>query len=115
MVGVEILDTTYEYAGLLSPWWCAGFLIAGLIVCILGVCTIMHDNIQKILKPMALIIVACAIICFFGSMIKTDEVTDVKYDVTISDEVNFKEFQEKYEIIEQKGKIFTIKEKSKEK
>lgn len=33
------------------------------------------------------------------------------YDVTISDDVNFNEFNEKYEVIEQKGKIYTIKEK----
>ena len=35
-----------------------------------------------------------------------------EYKVTISDEVLMNEFLEKYEIIKQEGKIFTIKEKS---
>lgn len=114
MAGVEILNTTYEYAGLISPLWCIGFLIAGFIVSILGVCTIPYDNIQKILIPIAIVIIICAVICLFGAIIKTDEITEIQYDVTISDEVNFNEFQEKYEIIEQKGKIFTVKEKIEE-
>lgn len=33
------------------------------------------------------------------------------YKVTISDEVNFVEFNDKYEIIDQDGLIYTIKEK----
>lgn len=36
---------------------------------------------------------------------------ETRYDVTISDEVKLTEFNEKYEIIEQKGKIYTIREK----
>ena len=39
----------------------------------------------------------------------TDEYT--RYKVSISEEVNFVEFNEKYEIISQDGKIYTIKER----
>ena len=35
----------------------------------------------------------------------------IRYKVTISDTVNFVEFNEKYEIISQDGKIYTIKER----
>ena len=35
-----------------------------------------------------------------------------RYEVTISDEVNFNEFNSKYEVIEQKGLIYTIIEKT---
>ena len=35
-----------------------------------------------------------------------------QYYVTISDEVNFKEFTEKYEIVETKGDIYIVEEKS---
>ena len=31
-----------------------------------------------------------------------------QYEVTISDDVSFKEFNEKYEVIEQDGDIFTV-------
>ena len=34
-----------------------------------------------------------------------------KYKVTISNEVSFNEFNEKYEIINQEGQIYTVKEK----
>ena len=33
------------------------------------------------------------------------------YEVTISDEVSFKDFTSKYEIIEQRGKIYIVKER----
>ena len=39
----------------------------------------------------------------------TEEYT--RYKVTISDTVNFVEFNEKYEVLEQDGKIYTIKER----
>lgn len=35
-----------------------------------------------------------------------------EYKVIISDEVNFNEFQEKYKIIDQDGKIFTVRERA---
>ena len=35
-----------------------------------------------------------------------------RYEVTISDEVNFNEFNSKYEVIEQNGLIYTIIEKT---
>ena len=35
-----------------------------------------------------------------------------RYEVTISDEVNFNEFNSKYEVVEQNGLIYTIVEKT---
>ena len=34
----------------------------------------------------------------------------VKYDVLVSEDVNFQEFYNKYEILEAKGQIYTVKE-----
>ena len=34
-----------------------------------------------------------------------------QYEVTISDEVSFKEFSGKYEVIEQRGEIYIVKER----
>ena len=42
--------------------------------------------------------------------IETDEV-ETSYKVTISDEVPLNEFLDKYEIIDQEGKIYTVKER----
>ena len=36
---------------------------------------------------------------------------ETQYKVTISDEVNFNEFTEQYEIIDQEGKIYTVRER----
>jgi hypothetical protein len=41
---------------------------------------------------------------------KTDEV-EITYKVTISEEVSLNDFMEKYEIIDQEDKIYTIREK----
>ena len=35
-----------------------------------------------------------------------------KYQVVVSDEVNFNEFMEKYEIVEQNGSIYTVQERN---
>lgn len=53
-----------------------------------------------------LFIVGICCMCFVET--KTGEYT---YKVIISDEVNFVEFNNKYEIIDQEGFIYTIKEK----
>ena len=44
----------------------------------------------------------------------TNQIDYVKHTVIVSDEVNFNEFTEQYEIIEQKGRIYTVKEKQHE-
>ena len=41
--------------------------------------------------------------------------TYIRYKVTISEDVNLKEFYDQYEIIDVDGKIYTIKEKNNEK
>ena len=42
---------------------------------------------------------------------KTDNVDYVEYKVAVSDEVNFTDFMDKYEILDQEGKIYTVKER----
>ena len=111
MIGVEILNTTYEYGTLMNPMWLALFLAATLIIAILGICTINNDKAQKILKTLVAFTLTGVVICGIGLAIKTDEIIETKYKVTISEDVNFGEFMDKYEIISQEGKIYTIREK----
>ena len=42
----------------------------------------------------------------------TDTVDYIEYKVTIDDSVSMNEFLDKYEILDQEGKIYTIKEKT---
>ena len=46
----------------------------------------------------------------FGSINPVEDY--IKYDVLISEDINFQEFYDKYEVIEVKGQIYTIKERS---
>lgn len=65
--------------------------------------------------------VVCGLVAFlvvgvlFGFLlgVKVEEYADTvsTYKVTISDEIKLNEFYEQYEILEQEGKIFTIKER----
>lgn len=43
----------------------------------------------------------------------TDTINYIEYKAIISDEVNFNEFNDKYEILGQEGKIYTIRERNK--
>ena len=46
-----------------------------------------------------------------GTVTRTPEKYETQYKVTISDEVSFNEFMDKYEILDQEGKIYTVKER----
>ena len=111
MQGVEILDTIHEYAGLISPFWAVWFFILALLLCIAALCTIDYDTIQQILIFTIKIALFGGVVCLLCSVINTDEIIDTEYKVTISDEVSMTEFYEKYEVVEQSGKIFTVKER----
>ena len=111
MEGVEILNTIYEYGSLINPVCFFIFAIALLVIVIIGRCTIDYDAIQYILLFLAAIALVGIIVCGIGMTIETDKIIDTKYQVIVSDDVNLNEFQEKYEIIEQNGKIYTVKER----
>lgn len=111
MTGVEILNITYKYASLINVCWLLLCLCLMLLIAIAGMITIDYDIIQKILIRCEIFMALITIVCFIGVLIKTDEIIDTEYDVVISDEVSMNEFTEKYEIIEQNGKIYTVKER----
>lgn len=111
MEDVTILNTIYEYGRLISPIWFLIFAIAALIIAFIGMCTVNYDTIQRILHILIAIAIIGIAICGIGASIKTNKIVDTKYQVIVSDDVNFNEFHEKYEIIEQNGKIYTVREK----
>ena len=46
-----------------------------------------------------------------GSILSTPEKSETYYKVLVSDEVSMNEFLEHYEIVDQEGKIYTVKDK----
>ena len=61
-----------------------------------------------------LVIVGAVLAIFVGiitSLAFASKTYETQYQVTISEDVNFVEFNNKYEILNQEGKIYTVKEK----
>ena len=106
MPGVEILDTTVHYVrefniiALLDPAIILGVL--GFIFCFLD--GDVFDGMEGLAIGLtAGLFLGTALILITSK--KTDQVDYIEYNVTISDEVNFNEFNDKYEIIDQQGKF----------
>jgi hypothetical protein len=46
-----------------------------------------------------------------GSMENKNSINHIEYKVTIDDSVSMNEFLDKYEILDQEGKIYTVRER----
>lgn len=118
MTGVEILTSTEvatEFGFCWGIFW--GTIIIAVIITAF-ICSLEYfkgecdAGIYIVLIPMAFV---GAILGFMvGMIVGIPTEYETQYKVTISDEVNFNEFVEKYEIIEQDGKIYTVREKENE-
>ena len=116
MNGVDILssETIYETEVF---WWLiplfAGIgLLIGLALSVKQWIDYGFDG-DYIMATIALTI-ACAFVGFLGAGIsehETDTVDHIEYKVTIDDSVSMNEFLDKYEILDQEGKIYTVKER----
>ena len=110
MEGVEILN---QYVVNNSPLgWIA--LVPGIIFAILcivfGIMAISDGCPGPGAALFALTVLCCILIGMGVAILKIPPET--RYDVIISENVSMTEFHEKYEIIEQNGKIFTVREKA---
>lgn len=52
-----------------------------------------------------------SIFCGFAAGDKVPKTTETRYEVLVSDDISFKEFNTYYEAIEQRGEIYVIREK----
>ena len=111
MNGVEILSESYQYESFINPIWIVIIGVIGLIIAIIGACTINYTKLQHVLFILAGLVIIGIIVCFTGALIETDEIIGIEYKVTIDDSVSMNEFLDKYEIIDQEGKIYIVKER----
>ena len=81
-----------------------------LIISVVGALTVDYDKVQTVLKFLVLIAFVAFVVCVVGAFTKTDVVTTT-HRVIVSDDVNMNEFLDKYEILDQEGKIYTVKER----
>lgn len=109
MIGVEILSIGEIGVGSAFNQLMAilGGGLVGLVVGFMGAAT--EDNIGIGIFIFIVISIFTGAIIGFGNAKPTHYVST--YKVTISDEVSMNDFMEKYEILEQDGRIYTVKER----
>ncbi len=115
MTGVEILS---EYEVCATQEW-VGFVAAlayiGAIIFIVGAC--MSKQVAAIWAHVVCFIV-CVLVLFCDAAISCSDdyfkkYSHMEYEVIVDDSVSMNEFLDKYEIIDQEGKIYTVKERYK--
>ena len=110
MEGVTILNEFIYEGAILQPWLAIGISCSiGGILCLL-LSPLIDDILGKWYKYVTVII---ALICLFGICIcvwaPREQIP--RYQVIISDEVNFNNFNDCYKIIKQEGLIYTVEER----
>lgn len=115
MQGIEILASKEVVVEVTYNWWLSGFIYLGFII-VMGIISYCISPNKKITGA----IMGSAIGALFGILIwavvtaatEIPVAYETQYKTTISDNVSMIEFIEKYEILEQDGKIYTIKERN---
>ena len=112
MEGIEILNTFVEEGGGFSEGILAivvGIIsIAGIISAIDFSMNYRYDDVACATFIFSIILLFLSIVGIYQSFFKEDT---TYYQVIIDDSVSMVEFNEKYDIVEVEGKIYTIKEK----
>jgi hypothetical protein len=114
MNGVEILSSTVVVTETTSNLWLAGTVwILVIVACgVIGYISSEHDKCEATLT-------GCLVGAFLGILLwlainaitSTPVAQEVQYEITIDDSVSMTELTNKYEIIEQRGKIYVVREK----
>lgn len=115
MTGVEILTATKVVVASTFNFWAAiiTFIVCTIIGGIIGYIAAgkwrdWTDGIAGCyLSFLPGLIIAFAVVGITQAPVEYE----TQYKVTVSDEVPINEFYEKYEVIDQEGKIFTVREK----
>lgn len=116
MTGVEIL-TSNEVVVETAFNWMAFFISTGILLILFVVFGVFMSVIYKEWDHVIIgIIIGVAFGVIFGPILGSVTGKPVRYEtqykIIISEDVSMTEFYERYEMIEQDGKIFTVREKS---
>ena len=110
MIGVEILSSETIYNTILPEWCIALGLVLGMLFFMVALFSFL-DNYNILGFICSIMMIASVVVaCFGGSYSKTD-ISHIEYKVAIDDSVSMNEFFNKYEILDQEGKIYTVKER----
>ena len=116
MNGVEILSSA-QVASEFSFNWTAFWIAFGATLCfatLMGVVYVIKGECEWWFILFCLligVIGGCAMGALFGNVCNTPTAYETHYKVTVDDSVSMNEFLDKYEILDQEGKIYTVKER----
>ena len=116
MTGVEVLATEEVVTKTTCNWWLAGFVFLSVVILagIVSFCCI--DYFDKVLSTLigcllgGLIGIFCWVIA--GVVTTIPAAYETEHKVIISDDVLMNDFLERYEIVDQDGKIYTVRERN---
>ena len=110
MNGVEILSSETIYNTIL-PDWCLMLGLMGAFVSIYVTIQLFADCYDVAPWISLLVTIAFTVVAILGGIPNKNNVDYIEYKVTINDSVSMNEFLYKYEILDQEGKIYTVKER----
>ena len=116
MNGVEILNQTNVYYEDGNMWVFCVLTGLGTIIGLIVTFIKLSDEgscIECLIPVFSGMVIGIALgfLGYAWTLSPTDELSHVEYKVIVSDEVSFTDFMEKYEIIDQEGQIYTVKER----
>ena len=110
MNGVEILSSETIYNTILPEYWMGIGLGCGFVFILAMALCFANDRI--------ILSFICAALAFgagvtggLGGIENKADINHIEYKVTVDDSVSMNEFLDKYKILDQEGKIYTVKEK----
>ena len=110
MQGVEILSSTTNYNTIL-PVWCMVVGLVGVGVCLYCAILLFMECYDVTPWVFVTLTIAFAAVTLLSVISNKNNINHIEYKVTIDDSVSMNEFLDKYEIIDQEGKIYTVKER----
>lgn len=111
MTGVEILATQEVVTKHIFNWcgFAITFCIIFLIYIIIG---ILVDRLNILFFVIIGILIGVLCGCVIGSAFEIPTEYETHYKVTVSDKVPMNEFLDRYEIVDQEGRIYTVIERN---
>lgn len=110
MTGVEILSSTLIYNTYLPEWTGVISFILIMVVFIVGITLICAERYSWLI-PCGVLIAVMLVVTALGSTDNKNSIHHTEYKVIINDSVKMNDFVEYYEILDQEGKIYTVRER----
>lgn len=115
MTGVEILATSEVVSAFEFNWimfWIISGIFVGIMFLIGAASSASSYNLDDLFMCILFgVLIGPLLGVLVGSGTSTPIEYETHYKVTISDEVSMNEFIERYEIMDQEGKIYTVRER----